>query len=337
MSWLIRAKHLLRRLRNPRKTDADLEAEVQSYFVMMIERRISQGMTQEDAARATRLDYDNSEQVKEKVRDVRVGATLETVIQDLRYASRALRKQPGFTAGAVITLALGLGINTAVFSLVNAVILRPLPYAEPGQLISLYEEKTRQGPANMSSSGARLGGAADPARTEVSVANLPDYRRASAFAGLAHCELTSKTLTGLDTPEQIDGESISANFFDVLHVEPERGRAFLPEDERPGAVPVIMVTHYFWQRRLGGDTNVLKRFIMLDGQSYQVVGVVPPTFQSPFQLTLPSRMEFYTPALFPAGALTSRENHQINVVGRLNATFSIHSAQAELDVIAAGL
>lgn len=261
----------------------------------------------------------------------------ERFFHDIRLGVRTLRKAPGFTAVAGLTLALGLGMNTAIFSLVNGVMLRSLPYADSAQLVSLFEEKTRQGPENLSSSGARLGGAVDPARTQVSIANLADYRGARAFEGLAHCELTSKALTGVGAPQQIDGEAVSANFFDVLRVEAERGRVFLPEDEQPGSAPMALLTHGFWQRSLGGDTEVVGRRLMLDGQPYQVAGILPRGFQSPFQLTVPGKIEFYIPALFSPAALSSRENHQLNVIGRLKEGATIRQAQAELDVIAAGL
>jgi putative ABC transport system permease protein len=319
------------------KFTEDLREEMELHLHLRARKLREQGVREDDAPFAARRLFGNTTAHYEASAAVWGWESLERLLQDFRQGARTLRKAPGFTAVAILTLALGLGINTAVFSLVNAVVLRPLPYAESGRLISIYEAVFHQGPANLSSSGAELGGRTDPARTEVSVANLPDYRRARAFAGLAHCQLTSTALTGLGAPEQINGEAVSSNFFDVLRVEPELGRGFLPEDERPGAAPVVVITHYYWQRRLGGDTDVLARSIMLDGRPYQVIGVLAPAFRSPFQLTVPDTVEFYTPAVFPPDLLRSRENHEINVVGRLNPGYSILSAQAELDVIAAGL
>ena len=315
----------------------DLREEMAFHLDMRARKLRAQGIGADDAPFEARRRFGNVTGHYEKSTAAWGWGWCERFLQDCRLGVRTFRKSPGFTSVAVLTLALGLGINTAIFSLVNAVILRPLPYSQPGRLVSLYEETTRQGPANLSSSGARLGGAVGPGRTEVSIANFADYQRMRAFAGLAHCELASKALTGLDVPEQIEGEAVSTNFFDVLQAEPERGRGFLPEDGSPGATPVAVITDEFWQRRLGGDTGVLGQPIVLDGQPYQVVGVLPPTFQSPFQLTLPNRIEFYIPALFAPALLASRENHQINVVGRLNPGFSIRQAQAELDVISAGL
>ena len=314
---------------------ADLREEMQLHVELRARRLQEQGIP--EASFAARRRFGNLTAHQEASAAAWGGESLTRLAQDIRHGLRSLSKTPGFTAVAVLTLALGLGINTAIFSLVDGVMLRPLPYAEAGRLVSIFEEKVGLGPANLSSNGSRLGGAVTSSRTSVSMGNLPDYRRARAFTGLAHCELTSKALTGLGTPEQIEGESVSTNLLSVLRVAPERGRGFVEEDERPGAAPVVMITHDFWQRRLGGDTNVLTRSIFLDGQAFQVVGVLPASFQSLFQLAQQNRIEFYTPPVFPPRLLSSRENHQLNVVGRLNPGVSMASAQAELDVIGAGL
>jgi putative ABC transport system permease protein len=330
------ARRLAFWLRRDQFTD-DLREEMELHVELRARKLHSDGIRADLAPHQARRRFGNLTTHYETSAAVWGWDSFERLLQDFRQAVRSLRKAPGFTTVAVLTLAVGLGVNTAIFSLIDAVILRPLPYPDPGQMVSLYEKTTRQGPVNLSSSGAKLGGAVDPARTEVSVANLPDYRAARAFDGLAHCQLTSKALTGLAAPEQLDGESVSANFFDVLRVQPERGRTFLPEDEGAGATPVVMITHDFWQGRMGGDTDVLSRSIVLDGRPYHVIGVIPANFRSPFQLMVSNRIEFYTPATFPPDLLASRENHQINVVGRLKPGASIASAQAELAAIGAGL
>jgi len=323
-------------LRRDQFTD-DLREEMELHVELRARKLHSDGIRADLAPNQARRRFGNLATHYETSAAVWGWSSFERLLQDLRQGVRSLRKAPGFTTVAVLTLAVGLGVNTAIFSLIDAVVLRPLPYPDSGRLVSLYEKTTRQGPANLSSSGAKLGGAADPARTEVSVANLADYRAARAFDGLAHCQLTSKALTGLAAPEQLDGETVSANFFDVLRVEPERGRGFLQEDERAGATPVVMITHDFWQGRMGGDPDVLSRSISLDGRPYHVIGVIPASFRSPFQLTMPNRIEFYTPATFSPQVLASRENHQINVVGRLKPDTSIAATQSELAAIGAGL
>jgi putative ABC transport system permease protein len=177
----------------------------------------------------------------------------------VRHALRALRKTPGFTAVVVTTLAVGLGMNTAVFSIVNAVMLRSLPYRPPDRLVSLWEEATkRQEMAKLNSSGRDLGGAGSRQRATVAPANLVDYRKGtSAFEELAGVEITQMNLTGNGSPERLPGERVTAGYFSALGVTPEIGRTFTAEEDRPEAYAAVIVSHDFWQRRLGGDTAVL--------------------------------------------------------------------------------
>jgi predicted permease len=263
----------------------------------------------------------------------------ERLIQGIRHAFRSLWKAPGFTAVAVATLALGLGVNTAVFSLVDGVMLHPLPYRGADRLVSLWEEYTAQGPDQFNSSGAHLGGDVNPARTSLSVANLADYRRAAAIEDIATFDLHPMNLTGLGSPERIAGEAVSANFFGLLGVEPALGRSFTAEDDRRGAAPVAMLTYDCWQRRLGGDTEVLARSIRLDEQPYQVIGVLPRAFQSPFQLsmTVTEPIEFYVPAAYPPVQLAARGDHDVNGIARLRPGVTIQAAQKELDAISSNL
>src|SRR5437870_5992603 len=252
-------------------------------------------------------------------------------------AVRRLRKTPGFTAIAVLTLALGLGMNTAVFSVVNAVIIRRLPYQQPDRLVSLWEEHTREGPNTFSSSGSKAGSAGGPRRTTVSVANLLDYRHSRAFAGLAGFAYNQKNLTGDGAPERLLGEAVTANYFGLLGVETEQGRIFLPEEDSPDANPVVLIAHDFWLRRLGGDTNVLGRTLLLDARPYRVIGVLPRSFQPVGQFGQPDRVEFFVPAAYTKDLLISHGDHEINVLGRLQPGASVRSAQSELDAISAGL
>jgi len=212
-------------LRRDQFTD-DLREEMELHVELRARKLHSDGIRADLAPNQARRRFGNLTTHYETSAAVWGWSSFERLLQDLRQGVRSLRKAPGFTTVAVLTLAVGLGVNTAIFSLIDAVVLRPLPYPDSGRLVSLYEKTTGQGPANLSSSGAKLGGAADPARTEVSVANLADYRAARAFDGLAHCQLTSKALTGLAAPEQLDGETVSANFFDVLRRTGTRPRLF---------------------------------------------------------------------------------------------------------------
>jgi putative ABC transport system permease protein len=318
---------------------SDLEEEMRLHIDLRAQKLSQRGVTATEASYAAQRQFGNRTYLKETSSELWGWTAWERLLQDLRHALRTLRKTPAFTVVAVLTLALGLGINTAVFSVVNAVIIRTLPYQEPGRLISLWEEYTLQGPHSFSSSGGKVGGAGGPRRTTVSAANLVDYRHSHAFIGLAGFAYSQKNLTGDGTPERLLGEAVTANYFELLGVQPEQGRAFLPEEDSPDANLVVLITHEFCLRRLGGDTNVLGRSLMLDARPYQVIGVLPRGFQSVGQFGQPNRVEFFVPAAYTKELLSNygRGDHDINVLGRLQPGASVRGAQSELDAVSAGL
>src|SRR5580704_4120099 len=185
---------------------------------------------------------------------------IETFLQDFRYALRTLRKSAGFTVVAVLVLALGIGVNSAIFSVVEGVMLQPLPYPEPGRLVSLWETLTREAPADWHTSGANIGGPAGDKseRMTVAPANLLDYTRQNhVFSGMAGIDKVGKNLTESGPPERIFGEQVTASFFTVLGVQPAQGRAFTPEEDRPGANRVVILSHELWQERFGSDPNLI--------------------------------------------------------------------------------
>jgi putative ABC transport system permease protein len=317
----------------------DLEEEMRLHIDLRAQRLQRQGVEQAGAGHAAQRQFGNRAYLKETSSEMWGWTAWERLIQDARHALRSLRKTPAFTVVAVLTLALGLGMNTAVFSVVNAVVIRTLPYQEPDRLISLWEEYTTQGPNRFSSSGSNAGGAGGPRRTTVSVANLLDYRQSRAFTGLAGFAYSQQNLTGDGAPERLLGEAVTANYFGLLGVQPEQGRAFLPEEDSPDASPVVVITHDFRWRRFGGDTNVLGRNLMLDARPYQVIGVLPRSFQSVGQFGQPNRVEFFVPAAYSKELLSNygRGDHEISVLGRLRPGASVRGAQSELEAISAGL
>jgi len=194
---------------------------------------------------------------------------METLFKDLRYGFRSLIKHPGFTAIVIITLALGIGASTAIFSVVNSVVLRRLPYAEADRIVAIQELS------------------ADGKRVQVTAPNFYDWRQQSTvFEHLAAIKTTSANLTGADQAERIDISQTSANFFSVFGVQPTYGRLFVPEDEQAGHQPIAVLSYALWQRRFGGDKDVIGKSISLDGKPYTVVGVAPATFQDPFKAEL---------------------------------------------------
>jgi len=330
---------LRRRLRYLFQRDeftSDLNEEIRLHLDLRARKLRQQSISDKEAAYMAQRQFGNRTIVQDASSELWGFAAWERLFQDFRLGARTLRKTPAFTAIAVLTLATGLGINTAVFSVVNAVMIRSLPYPAPDRLVSLWEETSPQPPVRFSSSSGTIGG--PKRRTTVSVANLQDYQRhASSFAGLAAYALTPKNLTGTGTPERIQGESVTWNFFGVLGVEPVMGRTFLPEDDQPGVSSAVILTHDFWQGRLGANTAALQHTIMLDGRPYQVVGVLPREFESPTQFGIKERMQFYVPAAYSRELLASHGDHEVNVVGRLKPGVKAQAAQAQLDSICANL
>src|SRR5437667_697901 len=244
------------------------------------------------------------------------------LFQNVRYALRLLRKSPGFTALAVTTLALGIGANTAVFSVVDAVMLRPLPYADPGRVVSLWETNEQR----------------PDSRNNVAPANLVDYvRDTRAFDGLAGVDTVSKSLTKAGAPEQLLGEAITWNEFAVLGASPAVGRPFLPEEDRPGREHVVILSDALWRARFAADPAILGRAITLNGESYDVVGVMPPSFEPVSQIGSPAPITFFVPAAYPDDLLANHGDHEIRVVGRLKRGVTLQQAQEDLRRISMNL
>src|ERR1035441_8791547 len=316
----------------------ELDEELRLQLELRAKRLREQGMDAEAARHAARRQFGNRAAVEIASSEVWGWAAWDRLGQDVQYALRALRKTPGFTAVVVATLAVGLGMNTAVFSIVNAVMLRSLPYRQPDRLVSLWEEVTKPGEiVNHNSSGRNLGGAGSHQRTTVSAANLADHRQVTnAFEELAGVETAQMNLTGDGSPERLTGERVTAGYLSTLGVAPAVGRTFTAEEDRPGSDAVAMVSHDFWQR-LGGDTAVLGRTVMLDARPYRVIGVMPGGFQAATQFGQTAPVEFFVPAAYSKELLASRGDHDINVVGRLQTGVSWRAAQERLDAVSAAL
>ncbi|HLJ47837.1 MAG TPA: ABC transporter permease [Bryobacteraceae bacterium] len=255
----------------------------------------------------------------------------------LRYALRVLAKAPSFTAIAVLTLALGVGVNSGIFSIVDAVVLRPLPYPQPERLVSLWTRSLPNQPQNMRSSGDTLGGTPND-RFTISPANLVDYRKSTrVFTGMAGFAFAGRNLTESGPPERLFGEKVTADYFQVLGVGPAIGRAFLPQEQQPGNDRVVIITNELWHRRFGGDAGLLGREIMLDQQNCRVIGIMAPGFKSPTQFVVPEELSFFVPAAYSPAQLADRSTAELNVIARLKPGATIRQAQDEMDAISTGL
>jgi len=242
-------------------------------------------------------------------------------MQQLRYAARLLARTPGFTIVAVMTLALGIGVNSAIFSVIDAVLLRPLPYPHPERLVSFFEHDPN----------------APDSRGGVAPASIADYNQNHVFTGIVHVGTPGMNLTGAGTPERIFGIQAGYKFLDILGVQPAMGRDFLPEEDRYGARHVVIISHELWRQRLGGDRGVVGRPITLDGEPYEVIGVLPPGFQSPEEISQRQPMLFVVPDCWPPDILHNRGEHYDHAIARLKPGVSLAQAQSEMQTIGARL
>ena len=238
---------------------------------------------------------------------------MSTLWQDLRYGLRTLLKNPGFALIAIITLALGIGANTAIFTVVNAALLRGLPYREPDRLVHLWEMTPQK----------------EFPRREASYPDFLDWKQNQAFESIAAYSGGGFTLTGREAPERIQGARGSAEFFKTLGVEPILGRGFKPGEDAQGAPNVVLLTYGFWQRRFGGDPAIVGQSLTLNGSPYAVIGVLPPNFQ----FAPRGGAEMWAPFVPGEAQLSRRFMHGTNVIGKLKPGVSIEQATAEMRVI----
>lgn len=237
------------------------------------------------------------------------------ILQEVSYAFRSLRRTPGFAVVAVLTLALGVGVNTAIFSVVHAMLLRPLPYADPDRLVYIWETRTSQ----------------EFRQREASYPNFADWQKQnSSFESLAGYNSTNFTLIGGDSPERISATRITSNFFTTLGVRPALGRDFRSEEEQASATPVMLISYGFWQRYFAGSADALGQTVNLSGVQYTVIGVLPQSFQ----FALNTRSEAWLPLAMTPDQASRRTFHWLRPIARLKPGVSLAQAQAELAGIA---
>lgn len=301
----------------------EIRAELEAHLAMHIEDNVRAGMTPEEARRQALIRLGGMEQARQAWRERRTLPWLETLGQDVRFGLRVLAKSPGFAAVAILTLALGIGANTAIFSVVNAVLLQPLPYAHPNRLVLVTEGNPKAG---FSGDGMSW-----PVFSE-----LRDHNRSfSAVAGLVSHALT---LTGQGEPADMSTVVVTQDFFSVFETKPLLGRALLPNDGRRGAAPAVVLSEDLWRSRFGADPGIVGRPITLDQRSFTVVGVMPASFHTPFfnqadQVWIPLIQD----PLFSGWTTRPQAPHWMPVVGLLRPGVSMAWARAEMETVSAGL
>ncbi len=304
---------LFRNLLRRRQVEQELADEVTAYVDLATERHVRNGLGAQEARRAALVELGGAEQVKEEVRANRAGFAIETFFQDLRYGFRSLRKKPGFTITAVIALALGIGANSAIFSVINGVLLRSLEYRNPEGIVMVWERSLRGGRSQNS----------------VSPANFLEWKKQSvSFEQIAASWDTRANLTSGGEPEEIQVQRVSADFFAVLGVPLELGRSFVREEETFGAEPVVIIGHDLWQRRFAGNPAIVGQTVAIGGRNCTVVGVMPAGFHF-----LNTQTKAWLPLQLDPTTDWRKSGRFLRSVARLKPGVALQQAQAELDAI----
>ena len=310
--WLYTIPLRLRSLFRWAQADQELDDELRDHLERATQEYVAKGMIQEEAHRRARLDLDGIEQTKEKCRDARRVNWIQDTLQDLRYAARMLGKNPGFALIAIVTLALGIGANTAIFSVVHSTLLEPLPFAHPEQLVELRQ--TEAAPGDYPLTGE----------------DYLDWRaQNSTFSDMSLYAWPSGTnARGPDAPEAVSVISTQANFFQLLGVSPHIGRVFVNGEDSKGANRVVLLSYAFWKTHFGGRADALGQTLELNAATYTIVGVLPAWYR------VPAAADLWVPLDMSLENLGRRGSHSWRAIGRMKPGVTLEQARADLHVIA---
>jgi len=319
MNWL---KLLLQRLRSSfsqSQTDQDLEMEMASHLESAIADNLKRGMSPEEARRQALIRFGGVEQAMQQHREERGFQSLDILWQDLRYTFRTLRRDPGFTAIAILILALGIGANIAVFSVVNTILLRPLPFHDPQQLVWITGLPGRGGLSSQTYSTDAY---------KAFVSQQRSYQDVTGYFAFSTSDNTR--LLGRGEPLLLSGVLVNGNFFQTLGVQPILGRLFRPEECQKNAPPVTLLSYPFWKRQFGADPDIVGKAVNFDGRSVTIIGVLPETFDFGSVFSPGSKVDTYGPAI-----LDDMEDwgNTLALIGRLKPGVSLAQAQAEADLL----
>jgi putative ABC transport system permease protein len=310
IDWLRQSLNRFRSFFRSARLDRELDAEMTAHVELAIEENLQRGMSPAEARRQALIRFGGPQQAKEQHREARGLSSLDALLQDLRFGSRMLRKNPGFTAVAVLTLALGIGATTAIFSVVYGVLLLPLPYTEPNRNMAVFEVNSR-------GTWSRL---ADP--------NFDDFRDQNrSFQAIAKYADNIASVSGASQPTRTHVASVTPDFLKVFGVQPIVGRDFSAGDAKKGSAPVVLVSYGYWKQYLGSPTDLSRSQLKIDHAVFSVIGVLPPGFQFPpdAALWLPADLDGENP---------SRTSHNYNAVGRLRDGVTVEQANADISTIA---
>src|SRR6266852_5481187 len=311
MMWL---KHLFSR----RRLYNDLSEEIQQHLEEKIEELVAAGMSRKEASAAARREFGNLALIEQDSRSAWRWPSIENFLMDVRFGARMLRKNPGFAAVAVVTLALGIAANTTIFSMVSGWMLRPPSIKDPAGVVVILSTNPAKG----------RGWDQNP----VSVPDFVAWREQShAFEDMVASQGSDFALTGEGEPERLEGMRVSASYFNVLGVAPALGRTFLPGEDQPGHDQVVILSDGLWQRRFGSNPKVIGEAVRLNGDSYKVVGVMPKRYQLGYY-----GPQMWMPLVFPQQSVlpAAREDRSLAVMARLKSGVNVETAKAEMAALA---
>jgi predicted permease len=318
-------KSLFARFVRRTETERELEQELASHIEMRADELERLGLTRAEAKRRARIEFGSQEKFKEECREAIAGNFIDTLMQDVRFSLRMLRKSPGFTLVAVLTMALGIGATTAIFSVVDATLLHPLPYPQPEQLVSIQ--------ADFPSVGARDVGMSEP--------EWQDLQRSGIFEYVSPTWFDENNLTGASQPARVRLLIVAPNYFSLLGVKPQLGRAFNPQDHSPGFIPEVIISDGLWKRAFGSDPNILEKSVRMDTDLYRIVGVMPAGFDAPGRTAEERNIEVWAATSFYGQPLPDHpprnRRYLPTAIARLKPGLTIAAAQSRLDTLTTSL
>ena len=319
MPLIPRLTSLWRNLLHKERVDQEFSEEIQAYLDMSTEAKLGQGLSPREARRNALLELGGVEQVEERVREIRMGRFIETVWRDVRTGVRALVHSPVFTVVTVLSLALGIGANTAIFSVVNGLLLRPLPYPQSEQLVDVWHTPPQQSFPGLD-------------KFSVSPANYIDWKaQSTAFEQMAVYSDIGLSLSTSNDPLPLIGGVVSSDFFSVLRTNAMQGRTFTPDEEQPGHDKVVVIGHKLWQRAFGANPNIIGQTVTLNSRTFTVVGIMPAGFE------FPREAELWVPLAWDDNDRKTRSIHDYLVIARLKQNVSLEQARAEMSTISSRL
>ena len=319
MPLIPRLTSLWRNLFHKDQVEQEFTEEIQSYVDILTEAKIRQGLTPREARRNALIEVGGVEQVQEKVREIRMGHFMETAWRDVRCGARMLVHSPIFTVVTVLSLALGIGANTAIFSVVNGLLLRPLPYFESERIVDVWHTPPQQSFPGLD-------------RFSVSPGNYIDWKaQSTSFEQMAVYTYTGLSMSTSNDPLPLLGAAVSSDFFSVLRANPMQGRTFAPDEEQPGRDQVVMIGHQLWQRAFGANPNIIGQSLTLNSRKFTVVGIMPAGFE------FPREADLWVPLAWDDQERQVRSIHDYLVIARLKQNVSLQQAQTEMSTISSRL